>query len=76
MVQGSITSRCVPLPEQGKAERAAEIEPTVVTEPFSDHLIGFIESVCLQRDVNIALKRRENSFIKTKILTISPYLVR
>ena len=27
----------------------------MVTEPFSDHLLGFIESVCLQSDVNVAL---------------------
>ena len=48
----------------------------MVTEPISDHLIGLIESVGLQCDVNVVLKRRENSFIKTKILTVSPCLVR
>ena len=47
----------------------------MVTEPISDHLIGLIESVGLQCDVNVVLKRRENSFIKTKILTVSPCLV-
>ena len=85
MVLGSITSRwsgnkaAFLSPNRGKPRerrKLAEIAATVVTELFSDHLIGFIDSVCLQCDVNVALKRRENSFIKTKILTISSYLVR